>query len=377
MKAYFPVFLLFFLFSSCVKKEKTSDSFASSGDTLQIDYASGFAVFFHDNFKEVIVYNPWEAGSVYARYYLTKDKDLQTPENGTKVHIPLQSIALTSVTQIEFFNILEELNSVTGMCSSHLVYNEKIRKGVGNNEITDLGDSFSMNVEKTLALNPQALMTSGYNQNDPNVTRISQAKIPVLYNNEWMETTLLGRAEWIKFVAAFYDKEAEADSIFSFVEQHYNKIKNLAAHVEQKPSIMSGSNFRGTWYMPGGKSFMGQLFADAGADYFYADDANSGSLPLNIETVIKNFSQTDIWLNCNFNSVHDLLNADAKHALFRPVSLNEVYSFNKRTLPSTANDFWESAVARPDLLLADVIAILHPTILPEYELVYAERLGND
>lgn len=379
LKSFFSVgfkiliFILLLVPSSCTKKERT-ETFIWEGDTLQLRYATGFAVYYHDNFKEVVVYNPWEVGSIYARYYLTKDKSCQTPENGMKVNIPLKTIALTSVTQVEFLNILEELNTVIGICSPDLVYNADIRKGVQNELIVNLGDAFSMNVEKTLMLNPQALMSSGYNQNDPNVTRISQAKIPVLYNNEWMENTLLGRAEWIKFVSAFYDKEVQADSIFTFIEQNYTEIKNMAGAVEVKPNIMAGSNFRGTWYMPGGKSFMGQLFADAGAGYYYADDTNSGSLPLSVETVIMNFAQTDIWLNCSFNSIEELLNTDPKYTLFRPVLQNEVYNFNKRTLPGGANDFWESAVARPDLLLTDVIAILHSSILPEYELMYAQKL---
>jgi len=144
--------------------------------------------------------------------------------------------------------------------------------------------------------------------------------------------------------------------------------------VKKQPNIMEGSNFRGTWYMPSGRNFMGKLFADAGANYFYANDTTAGSLPLNVETVLKNFSQTDFWLNCNFKSIKELVNADSKHGLFRPVKLKQVYNFNKRLLPSTANDFWESAVARPDLLLSDVIAILHPELLPGYELVYAEKL---
>jgi len=374
MKNFIIVFLVFTTFFSCVKKEKKSETFLFSGDTLQLNHATGFAVHYHDDFKEVIVYNPWKLGSVYARYYLTKDENVQTPQNGIKIRIPLKTIALTSVTQIEFLNTLNELNTVVGICSPDLVYNQMIRHRVENKKITNLGDAFSMNIEKTLVLNPQALMASGYNQNDPNVTRLSQAKIPVLYNNEWMETTLLGRAEWIKFVSVFYDREAEADSLFSFVEQNYNEIKNAVSHLKQKPNIMSGSNFRGTWYVPGGKSFMGQLFVDAGANYFYADDTSSGSLPLNVETIIQNFAQTDVWLNCSFNSVEELLNADPKHTLFRPVVLNEVYNFNKRTLPSSANDFWESAVARPDLLLMDVISILYPTFLSEHELVYAEKL---
>jgi iron complex transport system substrate-binding protein len=189
-----------------------------------------------------------------------------------------------------------------------------------------------------------------------------------------METSLLARAEWIKFVAAFYGKSSMADSIFSVIAERYNDIKRKALSVKNKPQIMAGSNFRGTWYMPSGRNYMGQLFIDAGARYYYANDTTAGSLPLNIETVLKNFSETDIWLNCNYKTMGELRKADSKNSLFRPVKLGQVYSFNKKLLPSTANDFWESAVARPDLLLSDVISILHPEILPGYETVYAEKL---
>jgi iron complex transport system substrate-binding protein len=189
-----------------------------------------------------------------------------------------------------------------------------------------------------------------------------------------METSLLARAEWIRFVAAFYDKEKLADSLFTGIDKRYNEIKTKAAQVRNKPNIMEGSNFRGTWYMPSGRNYMGKLIVDAGANYFYANDTTAGSLPLNVETVLKNFAQTDVWLNCNFKSIDDLVKADPKHGLFRPVKLRQVYNFNKRLLPSTANDFWESAVARPDLLLSDMIAILHPELMPGYQLVYAAKL---
>ncbi|HET7732649.1 MAG TPA: ABC transporter substrate-binding protein, partial [Paludibacter sp.] len=297
-----------------------------------------------------------------------------TPSNGTKVQIPLQTLVATSVTHFEFLSLLGELQTVNGVCSPKIIYNRELNKRIGEGKIADLGDNFNINVEKTLELKPAAVMMSGYNQNDPYALRVSQAGIPVIFNNEWMETSLLARAEWIKFVAAFYDKEKLADSIFASVDKRYNEIKAKAAVVKNKPNIMAGSNFRGTWYMPSGRNYMGKLFADAGARYFYTNDTTAGSLPLNVETVLKNFSESDIWLNCNFNSIADLVNADAKHAYFRPVKLKQVYNFNKRLLPSTANDFWESAVARPDLLLSDVIAILHPEILPGYELVYAQKL---
>lgn len=358
---------------SCVKKT-SNDAHTSTTDTLQLKYAKGFAIRYFKTYKEVIVYSPWQKGSIYARYYLVNKSVTKTPNDGVKVMIPLRSLAATSVTHFEFLKLVGALQTVNAVCSPNIIYNSEINQRYKSGKIVDLGDAFNINVEKTLQLKPEAVMMSGYNQNDPYAQRISKAGIPVIFNNEWMENSLLARAEWIKFVAAFYGKEQLADSVFSEIDRRYNEIKEKAQNLKTKPNIMAGSNFRGTWYMPSGRNFMAKLFEDAGGNYFYAYDTNSGSLALNVETVLKNFSQTDVWLNCNFKTIKELINADSKNKLFRPVALNEVYSFNKRLLSSSANDFWESAIAHPDLILSDVIAILHPELLPEYELIYAEKL---
>jgi len=373
--SYFAlIFLLCSFFFSCTNHAKKENDKFNSNSTSTIKYAKGFYTQKLPEYTLLTVLNPWIKGAIFAKYYLVKESSVEVPNDGVKILIPLQSIATASVTHYEFLSLLDEVKSVTGICQGDLVYNPTIRKGIQEGEIIDLGDAFHINLEQVLKLRPSALMMSGYNQNDPNAQRISQAGVSVIYNNEWMETTLLGRAEWIKFVAAFYDKDKMADSIFQTVENRYNEIKTLAANVKTKPNIMAGANFRGTWYMPGGKSFMGQLFTDAGSNYFYANDTTTGSLPLNVETVLNNFSKTEVWLNCNYTSLDNLLKADTKHALFSPVKQKQVYNFNKRMLPSSANDFWESAIARPDLILSDVIAILHPELLPNYELFYAEKL---
>lgn len=374
MKNIVYVIVSALLLTSCVNKSSKTENIHTS-DSLELGYAQGFAIKYFPDYKEVIVFSPWVKGAVYARYYLVNNADKKTPTDGTKLRIPLQTLAATSVTHFEFLSLLGELQTVNAVCSPNIIYNKEINKRIGEGKIADLGDAFNINVEKTLQLKPEAVMMSGYNQNDPYAKRVSQAGIPVIFNNEWMETSLLARAEWIKFVAAFFNKEKQADSIFAEVDKRYNDIKTKAAGLKTKPTVMAGENFRGTWYMPAGHSYMGRLFADAGANYFYSTDTTSGSIPLNVETVLKNFSETDVWLNCNFNSLDELVKTDAKHAFFRPVKLKQVYNFNKRKLPSTANDFWESAVARPDLLLSDVIAILHPELLPGYELVYAEKLA--
>lgn len=364
---------LLFFFASCVKKPGNVEQ-SSTSDTLQLKYAKGFAIRYFKNYKEVVVYSPWQKGSVFARYYLVNKPDIDIPKDGIRVTVPLRSLAATSVTHFEFLNLIDALKTVNAVCSPRIIYNKEINAGVKSGRIADLGDAFNINVEKTLQLGPNAVMMSGYNQNDPYAQRILKAGIPVIFNNEWMENSLLARAEWIKFVAAFYGKEALADSIFQNIDHRYNTIKARAQNVKSKPKVMTGSNFRGTWYMPSGQNFMAKLIEDAGGSYFYAYDTNTGSLALNVETVLKNFSQSDIWINCNFNSLKDLIGADSKNKLFRPVVLNEVYNFNKRMMPGSANDFWESAIAHPDIILSDVIAIIHPELLPGYELVYAGKL---
>ena len=369
----FVIILSVCILVSCGHKTAETKN-PQTSDTLKLKYAEGFSIRYFGNYKEVVVYSPWVKGTEYARYYLVDNMNIKTPDNGTKVQIPLKTLATTSVTHLEFLNLLGELQTITGVCSPGIIYNPSVLKSIGQGKIADLGDAFSINVERTLQLNPGAVMMSGYNQNDPYAKRVTQAGIPVIFNNEWMETSLLARAEWIKFVGVFFNKEKLADSIFAGIDKRYNEIKSKAAKVKNKPTIMAGSNFRGTWYMPAGHSFMGRLFEDAGARYYFSADTTSGSLPLNVESVLKNFSKTDIWLNCSFSSINDLIKADSKHAFFRPVVLKQVYNFNKRKITSGANDFWESAVARPDILLSDVIAILHPDIMPGYTLVYGERL---
>ncbi|MDR3143230.1 MAG: ABC transporter substrate-binding protein, partial [Tannerellaceae bacterium] len=212
------------------------------------------------------------------------------------------------------------------------------------------------------------------NSKDENTRRLQGAGIKLLYNNEWMETSLLARAEWIKFVAAFYDREELADSIFNTIENNYIRVKTLASKVTKKPGIVSGGNFKGTWYMPSGKVFMSKLYTDAGGYYYYANDTTVGSLPLSFETVLLYQQHAEVWLNAQANSIKELLSQDERHALFDAVKNNRVYNFNARSNKQGANDFWEGAVAHPDVLLSDVIWALHPELIPNYQPFYIMQL---
>ncbi len=373
MKKLIPVIISILLLSSCVKKQSNNLTVQQLNQST-LSYAKGFTINNFSDYKEITVFSPWKKGEVYAKYYLVHDKKIKTPSDGVKIQIPLKNMASSSVTHLSFLESLGEIQSLNGFCKPSLAYNSAFQQNVKAGKITDLGEEFTINVEKVLSLKPELLMISGYNQTDANVQRIQQAGIPVIFNVEWTEISPLGRAEWIKFMASFFDKEKQADSIFNEIELKYNSLKIKASKTKNKPNILVGGNFRGTWYVPSGRSFMGELFRDAGADYFYSKDTTGGSLPLNFETVLQNFSNATVWLNCYYNSMDELMKSDEKNKLFLPVKNGRVYNFNKRMLPNKANDFWESGVSRPDLLLSDVIAILHPEILPNYQLYFSNQL---
>lgn len=373
MNKYFIlyIFSLLVLFSCSGKNNKPVDNAIAS---VKLSYAELFSINNDADYKTVTVYNPWKPGEVYSRYYLVKDKSTPVPADGDKIIIPLKTLMTNSATHLSFLELLGELDKVTGVCSSNYIYNPFIRENVGNGTIADLGDSFNLDIERLLLLRPQAVMTTAYNADDENSKRMKQTGLSILYNIEWQEKTLLGRAEWIKFVGAFFDKDSEADSIFSNIENRYNEIKALAANIDNKPTVLSGQDFRGSWSMPGGKSFSARLLNDAGADYYYKEDNNTGSISTTIEEALIHFNKADVWVNAQANTLDELAKMDTKYRLFKAFQEGNVYNTNKRITPTGGNDYWESAVARPDLLLSDMIKIFHPEVLPDYELTYMQRL---
>ena len=368
-------FLIIVLFCACGAKTPKGEVLVREGEKLDVRYAKGFDVFYGDNYKIVVVYNPWEEGEMQQIYYLVGNKEVETPNDGLKVVVPVENIAISSCTHVEFLNLLGEINSVAGVCTPHLIYNDDIRKRYADGKIQSLGDAHNVNLEQLVHLRPDIYIAASYNQQDEQAKRLQQSGVKLVFNNEWTEQSLLARAEWIKFVAAFYNKEQLADSIFSGIEKDYIEASRIAQAVENKPTVMAGGNFKGTWYMPSGASYMGWLFADAGADYFYKNDSSTNaSLALNFETVLGNFHDVDVWLNAPTTTLEALQQMDSRHNLFRSAREGRVYAFYRRTLPDGANDFWESAVARPDLVLNDIIWALHPQLLPDYQPTYILKL---
>ncbi|MBR6166903.1 MAG: ABC transporter substrate-binding protein, partial [Paludibacteraceae bacterium] len=255
---------------------------------------------------------------------------------------------------------------LAAVCNPELIYTP-----VKGDEI-DLGDSMKPSAERVLQANLDALLAVNYGQYDNlEAARIEKLGVFTIYINEWQEDSPLARAEWIRVLGALTGKLPQADSIFHEVETKYKSLQQSAVS-RQTTKIMSGNNFRGTWYVPSGKNYLAYLFKDAGADYPFYDDERETSIPLTIEETLRYFHEADVWVGAGGDSLDELAQMDEKHTWFKAFQEGRVYNWRKQRLPSGANNFWERGVVHPEEMLEDVIHILNNA--PDSTLHFAVRL---
>ncbi|MGQ1909904.1 ABC transporter substrate-binding protein [Marinifilum sp. RC60d5] len=381
-------FLILIGFSSCQsgKSAKTNESVSqeSFNDSLfyhqtKLKYAKGFQVKLLDNgLKELIVWDPWNPGKIFQKYYLKNKGSLlktEIPKDGLLVDVPIKSIAALSSTQIGILKFLGVEDKIAAISLKDRIYDEQLNKKAQDGIIQTVGHAETLNFEKIVELDPDLVMVAGFMKITERETKLMQAGLPVAYNIEWMESSPLARAEWAKFIAAFFNKEAEAEKLFNKIEQRYNDSQNLLTNINIGPTVLCGYNFKGTWYMPGGQSYIAQLLRDAKADYCWFSDKSSGSIPLSFEVVFDKQSDADIWFGPGqCRTMKELIDLDQRYALFKASKNKEVYCYTKRMNDRGANDWYESGIMKPDVVLKDVIKILHPELLQDHELYFYQKL---
>ena len=305
------------------------------------DDTAGFTIDIQNDSTIITIYSPWQKEQVMQKLSFNQ---------------PYERIVCTSATHMGFIHELGMIDKVVGVCRPERVYNlrEEDRE-----RITDIGDDMQPSMEKILLLNPDLVILYTYAQGDPIPAQVEALGIPILYCNEWTETTPLARAEWIRLFGAVFGCQTKADSVFASVCDAYERLRAMGdGQLAKGKSIMSGMSWRGTWYVPAGGTFMGNLFRDAGAQYKYEDNPSTSSIPLTMEQVIQDFSQADVWVGCEANSLKELEAIDKKHTWFTAFQTGQVYNFRRKALPSGANDFWESATVHPERVLQDLQKVL-------------------
>lgn len=379
----FPVLLSSSCSTSSSLTEQTASTTAQKSyfvDQVTIHHARGFSIRYVNNYKILSIISPFEQTSDTVQYALvqrgTPHPKGYTP--GQIIEIPLRSLVAMSSMHVGLIDFLEADELLVGLGNLKYVSAPKVIERIKAGKIKEVGQGQTINEEQLITMHPDLLMAMGSPVARMDRYRtLRDAGVPVLINSEWVETTPLGRAEWVKLMAALTNKETLVNKKFAEVEKEYNRLSALTRTVAMKPSILSGMNSKDAWFVPDGDSYMTRFFLDAGGRYHWSDRKATGSLPLNFETVYPVALDADIWLNVGIsdvNSKQDILAKDARYADFKAFKLGQVFNYGKRINSRGSNDFWESGAVNPHLVLADLIKIVHPDLLPKHELVYYKQL---
>lgn len=340
------------------------------GDTLTLRYATNLTLVECDSFSVAKLRNPWDTTGTLHTYVLV-DKCAPVPARlpeGTLVRTPLSRAVIYSGVHAGLLNELGRLDAICGACDLNYIGLEEIRRRAKEGRIQDFGEGLNPNMEKIIDAQPDALMPSPF-ENSGGYGRLSNLGIPIIECADYMETSALGRAEWMRFYGRLFGCAAQADSLFGEVERRYNALKALAAHVRHRPSLLTDTRYGAHWYVAGGNSTSGKLYRDAGADYVFAYLQESGSVPLSFETVLDRAQDADIWL-IRYNSPTDMNYTDLKndyapYSNFKAFRQRNIFGCNAHYVP-----YYEEVPFHPDLLLADLLKIFHPEVLPEHNLRY-------
>lgn len=364
-----------------VEYDRRNQPTVSFEDSVKAEYAEGFRISYHNDYKLLEILNPYQDRMDTLRYVL-KPREIQldtTFQNAQVVDIPVRSMIATSTTHIALTEMLDANDIVTGMVSAEYVYSSEIRERVERGKITPFKQG-EFNKEQAMAMQPDLIMVSaGQSSQFDDYKVLLDSGINVLINSEWLETTPLGKAEWVKMMAALLNKEASANEKFDEVADSYNRLKAKVKGVSDKPLVINNLPYKGAWFVSGGDSFTAQYLKDAGADYPWYDNSSTGGLRKDFEVVYEVGLKADIWLNPGAaNSKEEILNKDSRFKDFKSFQNGRIYNNNKRMSEAGGNDFWESGVVHPERVLADLIHIMHPYLLPERTLFYYQKLdGNE
>lgn len=351
---------------SCGGRQTTASQ--EAGDTVVFKYATQLNIVRHKDYTEVEVKNPWKEGKILHSYLLVPDsidpQDISltshhSPLTSTIVRTPLRRSVMFTTVHCAMLMSFGCEQSITGVADLKYIKIPWIHEQVKAGRITDVGEGMSPVVEKIIDQRPDALFLSPF-ENSGGYGRLEEIGIPIIECAEYMEPSPLARAEWLRFYGMLFGCESRADSLFAVVDSSYCALKGLFT-VDKQKSVLLDKVTGSVWYVPGGRSTIGQMIQDAGGNYPWADDDHSGSVSLPFEAVLEKAGEADVWL-FRYSSDHDitpdeLLSEHHGYGQFKAFRSGEIYGCDvERSL------FYEESPFRPDWLLGDYIHILHPDI---------------
>ena len=368
----------FIIILSCQSGKKEDVLSANLNETISknnIKYAEGFTINQFEGYKLLTIQNAWVGSNTSFKYVLYSNEKPQGIIDAVFIKTPIKSIACMSLTHVAFIEKLGLERSIIALSGCDYVSSPTINKRITANSIKEIGQSQSINYEMLVEENPDFIMGFGIDaSSNKTINKMETLGLNVVLNAEYMETHPLGKAEWIKFVAAFYNEDEKAAAIFDEIEKEYLSLLDLTQKIKIKPTVFTGMPWNGAWYVPGAESFQVQLFKDAGASYLWMDNIEKSSLVKSKEIIIDEAYDADFWLNQNsFRDITSIVGFDEKFKGFKAVKNGHLFNNDKRLNDKSGNDYWESGVANPHIVLKDLIKIFHPELLT-HELYYYREL---
>ncbi len=364
------------LLTSCGNK-KASDT-ADFVETLyKPEYASGFDIKGAKDRQSVIitVQNPWQgADSITSQLFIARDGE-SAPESfsGQILNGDAGRIVAMSSTHVAMLDAIGETGRIAGVSGIDFITNPYVV--AHRDSIGDVGYDSNINYELLMSLSPDLVLLYGVNGANQIEGKLKELDIPYIYIGEYVEESPLGKAEWLVAIAETVGKREKGEAVFSEIPKRYNALKEkVAGTALDAPSVMLNTPYGDSWFMPSTGSYIVRLISDAGGDYIYKKNTGNTSLPVDLEEAYILTSQADMWLNVGTaNSLDDIKTACPKFTDTRCFRNGDVYNNTLRTTAGGGNDFFESSIVNPDLVLRDLIKIFHPELVDE-DFTYYKRL---
>ncbi len=376
MRSLFLLGTIVVLLSSCGGQMSGPQD---GGDTLRLKYASLLTIVRHEGYTVAEIRNPWKSGKILHTYVLVPQSqpipdEAVLPEQATVVRTPVTRAAVFTTVHCSLFDMLGAQHSINAVADVKYIKLPFVQQGVKAGKIADCGNGMQPVVEKIMEVKPDAILLSPF-ENSGGYGKMEELDIPMVECAEYMETSPLARAEWMRFYGMLLGREREADSLFACVDSSYQSLRAQAAKARDmghRRRVLFDRMTGSVWYVPGGCSTIGRMVADAGGDYPWGDDTHSGSLSLPFEQVLERAGDADVWLyrysSAKSYTKTDLLAEHDGYRMLRAFRQGAVYGCNVER-----SAFYEETPFRPDLLLSDFILLFHPELGLSAPLRYFEK----
>lgn len=375
---YIPMLLLLALLFSCGNSQNkpglnlVMGGTADSAAMIAPQYAKGFNVKYADNITLLEINDP-ENKEAEQFHFALVDKSFkgEIPNGYTRLNIPIRSAICMTSLQLSNFLKLDIPEMVVGITSTRHLHNQKMNQQLKEGKTHKIGIEGNFDNEVIIAINPDVIFISPFKRGGYDAIR--NVEIPMIPHLGYKELTPLGQAEWIKVIGLLTGNASLANSTFEAIESRYNNLKSIVDTVKRRPTVFSGEMRGGNWYAVGGRSFLAQLFRDAGGDYFLKENEESGGVTLDYETVYTNAAHADYWRIVNSfegeYSYNVLKEQDERYTDFDAWKKHGVIYCNMKEVP-----FYERMPVEPEVVLADFIHVFHPDVLPNHKPQYYHLL---